>query len=132
MSVKGFYESKVKKNAYGKTPLLAPIGAIVWADTAIFGLFWTVVSVVIIILNDWILFWLTFSIFFVVRSFGETIYWLNQQFSKVNRNPIQKFWVTKIFHDDSVWFVYQIYWQCVTVVSLIASLYFGKLWLGNL
>jgi hypothetical protein len=80
-------------------------------------------------LNDWLLFWLIVSVFWAVRSWGETIYWLNQQFSTIERNPPKKHILYPIFHNDSVWFVHQIIWQCVTVISIVVSLYFGRLWL---
>ena len=35
--------------------------------------------------------WLVVSLFWVVRSTGEMIYWLNQQFSELNKNPIGYF-----------------------------------------
>lgn len=130
--VKGFSECKNKKNSYGKAHIFNLIGAFVWGDAVVFGLFWALVSMAVLLLNDWVLFLLTLSVFWAVRSLGETIYWFNQQFSKVDRNSPEKFWFYKIFQNDSVWFVYQIYWQCVTVISIILSIYLAHLWLGNL
>ena len=129
--VKGFKESKDKKNAYGLTPFF-PFGAFVWGDAVVFGFFWTAVFVVVLILNDWTLFLLIISVFWVVRSIGETIYWFNQQFSKINRNPPEKNWMFKYFHNDSVWFIHQIGWQCVTVISIIFSIYLTHIWLKSL
>lgn len=130
--IKGFYESKYKKNAYGKTKSLFFIGAFVWADAVVFGLFWTIVTISIIYLKDLRLFLLIISVFWVVRGLGESIYWFNQQFSTVNRNPIKHHTLYTIFHDDSVWFVDQIIWQCITVLSIVASIYFSWLWLQKL
>ena len=130
--VKGFKESKDKKNAYGLTPFLLLFGAFVWGDAVVFGAFWTLVSVAVFFLNDWVLFLLVISVFWVVRSIGETIYWFNQQFSKVNRNPPEKNWMYKYFHNDSVWFIHQIGWQCVTVISIIFSIYFANFWLQQI
>jgi len=50
----------------------------VWGDAVIFGLFWTVALIVAWVLKDWYLFLLIVSVFWVVRSLGETIYfsWL--------------------------------------------------------
>lgn len=129
--IKGYRQTKNKKNAYGDSPIFYPLGAFVWADAVVFGLFWILISVAALFLNDWILFLLTISVFWVVRSVGETVYWFNQQFSKINRNPPENYFIYKIFQNDSVWFVYQIYWQCLTVVSIIASLFFAKLWLSG-
>ncbi len=128
LSLKGFYESSAKKNVYGLTPHLFPFGIFVWGDAVIFGIFWTLVSVAVLILKDWILFLLIISVFWVVRSFGEAIYWLNQQFSTINRNPPEKLMFYKLFKNDSVWFIYQIFWQSITVVSLIFTIYFAKIW----
>ena len=128
LSLKGFYESYDKKNVYGLTPYLSPWGIFVWGDAVIFGIFWTLVSVAVLILKDWILFLLIISVFWVVRSFGEAIYWLNQQFSTINRNPPEKLMFYKLFKNDSVWFIYQIFWQSITVVSLIFTIYFAKIW----
>lgn len=129
--LKGFYESKYKQNAYGLTRPLLFIGAFVWGDAVIFGLFWAILSLLVLMLRDWNLFLLVVSIFWLVRSLGETVYWLNQQFSSLNRNPIKKLPWHSIFHNDSVWFIHQIIWQCVTVVSVVFSIYFASLWLKS-
>jgi len=127
--LKGFNECYKKKNAFGETPLLYPFGMFVWGDTVVFGIFWILVTVVVLLLNDWVLFLLIVSIFWVVRSLGESIYWINQQFSKLNRNPPEKFWFYKYFKNDSVHYVNQIFWQCVTVISIVFTIYFAKMWL---
>jgi hypothetical protein len=127
--LKGLDESKNKKNAYGMDGIFNLNGAFVWADEVVFGLFWTAASLVTLFLNDWILFLLLQSAFWLIRSIGETIYWFLQQFSTINRNPPEKFLIYKIFKNDSVWFVFQIGWQCLTVISLIATIYLSHLWL---
>ena len=129
---KALHECKVKKNAFGLTPPLTLIGAFVWADAVVFGLFWTLISLVSWWLDDWLLFLLIVSLFWVVRSVGETIYWFNPQFSTIDRNPPEKHLFYFIFQNDSVWFVHQIIWQSITVISLVASLYFGWAWLQAL
>lgn len=130
--LKALDECKNKNNAFGLTSRLLPIGAFVWGDAVVFGLFWAAASLTTLFLQDWLLFWLVTSIFWVIRSLGETIYWFNQQFSTINRNPPEKLPFHRIFHNDSIWFVEQIIWQCATVISIIASLYLAKLWLGGL
>ena len=130
--LKGFYETKYKKNAYGLTRPLLFVGIFVWGDAVIFGLFWLLSSIVTLLLKDWYLFLLIISVFWVVRSLGETIYWFNQQFSSLNRNPVKNLPWNSIFHNDSVWFIHQIIWQCVTVISVIFSIYFAASWLQNL
>ena len=130
--LKGFYETKYKKNAYGLTRPSLFVGIFVWGDAVIFGLFWLLSSIVTLLLKDWYLFLLIISVFWVVRSLGETIYWFNQQFSSLNRNPVKNLPWNSIFHNDSVWFIHQIIWQCVTVISVIFSIYFAASWLQNL
>lgn len=128
IAIKGLYESIKKKNSFKVTPYLFPLGIFVWADATVIGLFWMLFSLVSLILKDWILFLLFVSVYWVVRSLGETIYWLNQQFSKINRNPPEKMYLYKFIKNDSVWFIYQIFWQCITVVSFVFTIYFAKIW----
>ena len=130
--LKGFYETKYKKSAYGPTPSLSILGMFVWGDAVVFGLFWTISSIVAWFLKDWYLFLLIVSVFWMVRSLGETIYWFNQQFSKINRNPPEKLMGYSIFQNDSIWFAYQIFWQCVTVISIISTIYFAHIWLQRM
>ena len=129
--IKGYYESKYKKNAYGLTPHLLFLGIIAWGDAVVFGPFWIISSAISILLRDWYLFLLIVSVFWVVRSLGETIYWFNQQFSsKAYRwNKPEKLILNSVFHNDSIWYIYQIIWQCITVVSTILSIYLTRLWL---
>jgi len=129
--VKGYYECKYRKNAHGLTPQLILLGVIAWGDAVVFGPFWIVTSLVSYSLDDWYLLLLAISVFWVVRSVGETNYWFNQQFSTINRNPPEKLPFHSVFHNDSIWFVHQIIWQCVTVVSVIFTIYLTKLWLDS-
>lgn len=130
--MKGIYESMRKKKPYGETPFFFWMGIFVWGDAVVFSLFWFLTSTVSYLLDDWILFLLIVSVFWVVRSFGETLYWINQQFSDVKRNPPEKLRGYRFFGNDSIWFIYQIVWQCITVISLIATIYFANLWLMNI
>lgn len=131
ISIKGFWESYKKSNSYGLALQLGLLGIFVWGDAIIFGAFWAMVGVACLILNNWVLFLLIYSVFWVVRSLGETIYWFNQQFtSKKSDASTLPFY--KYVHNDSIWFIYQIFYQCVTVVSIITSLYLARLWLSGL
>lgn len=131
ISFKGFWETYKHKNAYRETPYLYPLSIYVWGDALVFGIFLGGAALVSIILSDWILFLLIASLFWLVRSIGETIYWFNQQFSTVIRAQPQRYWTHKIFHNDSVWFIFQIMNQCVTVITIITSMYLAKIWLGK-
>lgn len=132
-SIKGYIECKINKNAFGPSLLFSLLGAWVWGDTFIFGIFWFIVSIIFLfILKNWNLFLLTQSIFLTIRSFGEISYWINQQFSVVKRNPPKNLLGYRFFRDDSIWFIYQIICQCVTVILIIFTIYFAFLWLTNL
>ncbi len=127
-----FYQCRYKKNPFGQSYFFVFFGAFVYADLVVFGLFWAAISAITFFLQDFLLFLFIYALFWLVRSIGEAQYWFLQQFSSVNRNPVERFRLRKIFHNDSVWFVYQIYWQCLTVLSLVASVYLGVLWAMSL
>lgn len=130
--IKSFYECVKKKNPYGLTYIFRIYGAFVWADLVVFGIFWTLVSLLTLLFNNWYLFLLFLSLFWLIRSIGETTYWFNQQFSTINKNPINRFLMKRVFHNDSIWFVYQIFWQCMAVFFTITTIYITTLWLGSI
>jgi len=129
IAIKGLYQSTAKNNPFGQYFPLFFLGIFVWGDAVILGLFWSLISLTSVLLKDWILFLLILSLFWVVRSLGEIIYWLNQQFSPIIRNPPKNLMGYKFFRNDSIWFIYQVFWQCVMVVSLITTIYLSNLWL---
>lgn len=123
------WQCAFKNNPFGRCHL-AIFGSFVWGDAVVFSLFWVGLCVVTLsVVPDVNFFLFCASVFFIIRGLGETIYWLNQQFSKVDRNPPKNFWMERIFPGESVWFAYQIIWQVVTAVALIAAVYFGVKWL---
>jgi hypothetical protein len=126
--LKSFYESKYRKNVFGLTRPLLPLGIFVWADGVVLGIFWQLVSVLSLIAKSWLLFLLLVSIYWTVRGVGETIYWLNQQFSILNRNPPCTLPWQNIFHNDSIWFIHQLIWQCITVFGLLGTIHLLHLW----
>ncbi len=130
--VNSFHQTKHKKNAFGLTRPLFFIGAFVWADVVVFSPFWIVASLIPWYLQSWTLFLLILSVFWLVRSFGETLYWFNQQFSSINRNPIENLPLRSVFHNDSIWFVHQIFWQCISVLTIITTIYLSWSWLQQL
>ncbi len=130
LGVYSYNQCKSKKNSFGDTTLLyAVFGAFVYADMVVFGFFWVLIGILTLFLQDWLLFLLILSVFWLIRSIGETMYWFLQQFAPRRGNSPEKFRIHKIFHNDSVWFVIQIYWQCITILSIIATIYLTKLWL---
>jgi len=130
--LEGYRISSVKKQNLKWCGPFTLFGAFVWADMVIFGIFWAMASAVLLLINNWILFPVTLSVFWTVRSLGEVNYWFNQQFSTIVRYSFKdNRWLMRIFNDDyTVWFVIQIIMQCVAVISLLFSIYFIKLWLG--
>lgn len=129
-SVYGFYQCKHKKNAYGATYPLFILSTYVWGDAFIFGLFFAFSGIVTLFLNDWIMFLLIISIFWLVRSVGETIYWFLEQFATKHRNPYERLPFYKFFHNDSIWFIFQICNQCITVITIITTVYLFHIWLS--
>ena len=109
---------------------LFPWGAFVWGDIVVFGPFLGFVLTICFFLQDCLLLALLMSIFWLVRSLGETIYWFNQQFTSLKRNPPQKMPGYTLFKNDAIWFVYQIVWQCITVITIFTTVWFFKLWLN--
>ncbi|OGH10803.1 MAG: hypothetical protein A3B38_03825 [Candidatus Levybacteria bacterium RIFCSPLOWO2_01_FULL_36_13] len=129
--LKGLYEIK-KRNPYGLTKYLFFIGAFVWGDMFVLGPFWIISSAISLLLNNWYLFLLFVSLFWVIRSLGETIYWLNEQFAFKNRNPPQTLNFHKLINGEAIWFIYQLFWQCIFVISTVFSVYFINRWLQTL
>jgi hypothetical protein len=125
----GFYKTKFKKNPFGLSLAFNLLGAFVWGDLVVFGVFWMLAAAAAFLLKDFLLFLLTFSSFWFIRSLGETIYWLLEQFSKKTLNKPETLWTSKIFTGSSCWFAMQIFWQCTAVIFLILSIYLIKLWL---
>ena len=125
----GFFLSSQRNKVFTETPWLWWLGIFVWGDAIIIGTFWFLASLTTWLLKDWILFLLIISIFWLVRSIGETIYWFLEQFSTITRNEPKNLWGYRWVKNDSIWFLNQIFWQCITVVTSITSLYLAKLWL---
>jgi hypothetical protein len=132
LTAKAYFECKYKQNAFKDTPFLLLLGSFVWADQVVFGVFWSGLAIFSLYTSNWLTFLLSTSLFWLTRSVGETIYWFNQQFSTIQRNPPEKYFLFTVFHNDSVWFVYQIFWQCMTVIFMLTSLYLAKIWLATI
>lgn len=129
--LKGFHEVKDKKNVYGLAEHFGFLGIFVWGDAVVIGPFWMLICAVVLFVQDWYLFLVIFSIFWVVRSAGEVIYWICEQFAGTHRNPPQTLRFYKFIKSDAIWFIYQLFWQCILVISIIASIFFSRLWLQS-
>ncbi len=118
-----------RRNPFGLSRFFLPLGSFVWIDTVVFGAFFSLISIICLLTQQFILFWLVFSVFWLIRSIGEQMYWFHEQFTTVHRNHPNSLWPYRWFKGQEVWVVMQIFWQCVAVISLIASFYFLKVWL---
>jgi hypothetical protein len=131
--VKGFIETKYKKNAYKLVPFYLIItGIFVWGDAVVISMFWVLASLFSLIVGNWILFLLIISSFWFIRALGEATYWFNQQHSKVIRYSPKEMIGYNIYHNDSIWFGYQIFAQCIAVISFILTIYLSYLFLTGL
>lgn len=124
-----FLGLKNRKNPFGLTPQFNLISAFVWVDTIVFGAFFTLVSLICLTIQDYILFWLIFAVFWTIRSIGEQMYWFHEQFTLKHRNPPSTLWPSKFFKGEEVWIIMQIVLQCISVVSIIGSVYLFSIWL---
>lgn len=125
----GVKNTRFKKNPYGLARWFSFLGAFVWVDAVTFGLFFFLVSLISLILQNLTLLLLIFSVFWVVRSVGETIYWFFEQFANPHKNKPETLKGHTFFPSDSIYIHYQIFWQCVSVISIIASVYLFMKWL---
>lgn len=127
-----FLKSRIecqRKNSFGLVRRLSFLGMFVWGDVLILAPFWMIISSVSLLLNDWLLFILFVSAFWLVRSLGETLYWFLQQFAVVKRDPPESLAGYRFVKNESIWFMYQVMWQCITVISLVATIFFAHRWL---
>ncbi len=130
--IQSLFKCQTHEGRVGKPYRICELyGSFVWADHVVFGLFWTVMAFVALLLQDWIFFLLTISLFWFIRSIGETVYWILQQFLPRKGNEPEKYWINKIVTGEGVWFIHQIIWQCVSVITLLTSIYLTFLWLSN-
>jgi len=127
--VRGWYLCKYKQGAFTRTPWLYPLSIFVWADAVVFGAFLGLSALICFLFSDFILFLLILSLFWLVRSIGETIYWFCEQFATNHKNPVDTLPFQNVFHGEAIWFVFQIFMQCVTVVTAITTVYLFSLWL---
>ncbi|MDQ5951593.1 MAG: hypothetical protein QG639_874 [Patescibacteria group bacterium] len=128
-----FFVSKTqcaRHNSFGITRKLSFLGMFVWGDVLMLAPFWIGVSILCLILQDWWLFLLIVSAFWLVRGIGETLYWFLQQFATVKRDPPESLAGYRFVKNESIWFMYQVMWQCLTVISLIATIYTAYMWLS--
>ena len=123
VSIFGAYQIHDKRKQFTETKLLSIVGIFVWADAPIIGLFWALVSAISIYSNSTRIFIILFFLFWIVRSQGEVVYWLNEQFAQTKRNKPECLLGNRFCKGESIYIMYQLYWQCVCVFSLFGLLY---------
>jgi len=129
--VLAIHQCRYKNNPFGLMHWLWPMGAFVWGDVLVLAIFWIIASIVAYALDSPLLFLLIFSVFWVVRSAGEVMYWLLEQFSeKVRNKPSDLLGQSVVNGSEAIWFLYQVFWQCVLVCALIASVWLGAQFLS--
>lgn len=112
-----------QNNFFGLCPLLLPFGAFVWIDGVILCAFWIVFLGITLVVSSWKFFFLVYGVFWMVRSLGEIIYWIHEQFAVHHRNlPHTLGLAYKLFPNESVWIVMQLFWQIVLIVSILGLL----------
>jgi len=113
----------LKGKSYGKWWGLNIIGAFVWGDAIVFGLFWVIISIIFIFFQSWLWFLIVVCVFWFIRSIGETIYWFLNQFIPLKHNQPENFFFYRLVRNDSVYFIAQIWWQCMATVFLALLIY---------
>ena len=122
----GWYQNR--RNPFGLARGLTPLGAFVWGDGLIIGIFWIMACGVMLILNRADLFGLVWLIFWWVRAMGEVGYWLNEQFISKHRNKPKDLWGHELLPGEAIYFGYQLFWQMVMVGCSLGILWkFGML-----
>lgn len=121
-----------RKNPFGISRRFLPFSAFVFIDSVVFGPFFVIVSLFCLLLNQWILFLLIFSVFWTVRSIGEQVYWFHEQFAVKHRNVPSTLWPHKLFKGEEIWVVMQTFWQCISVIGIILSVYLFYIWFRSL
>lgn len=109
-------------NAFQETRYLGWIGIFVVGDALVIIPFWILLSLICLYLHSWHYFFLGVSLFWVVRAHGEVQYWIHEQFASTHRNDPKNLFGYGLVKSDAIWFLYQIFWQCVTVLALLTSL----------
>jgi len=105
-------------------------GTFILGDAIVFSLLFFIVSLVLIYKNDFRYTLLTFLLFWIVRSAGEVVYWLNYQFTSIHPHPVmnQLEFLTGPISEKSVYILYQAANQAILVVWLIVLFVLIKNW----
>ncbi|GIW62412.1 MAG: hypothetical protein KatS3mg090_0238 [Patescibacteria group bacterium] len=110
------------KEDFKLTPYLFLLGMFVKVDIPLISIFWIVSSIFALYLNNFLIFSTLFFGFWSIRSLGEVVYWLLQQFSLVKRNPPERLCFSSYFKGEAVWVVYQVFWQVILIFVFLGFL----------
>lgn len=127
------YGVKHRLKSYWQSPPFFLLGAFIYGDILPLSIFWIAVSIICFALQDILLFYLILSLFWLVRSVGETIYWFHQQFTprKWELEHFVRLPFYNIVKEDSIWIIYQVICQCITVITIITSVKLFVIWLAK-
>lgn len=107
-----------------------PLGSFVWEDLFVFCIYFTVLTLIAILNSSTKIFLLGFSIFWLVRSVGETIYWFLQQFIVPTHYPHNVSSHLKTMHlifgnisDQQGMILLQVMFQVITMASIFGIIY---------
>jgi hypothetical protein len=105
-------------------------GTFILGDAIVFSIFFFIASLVLIYKNDIRYTLLTFLMFWIVRSAGEVVYWLNYQFTFIHPHPVrnQLEFLTGSIPESSVYILYQAANQALLIAFLILLFLLIKNW----
>jgi len=110
-------------------------GVFILGDATFFSIFFFIVSLILIYKNDIRYTLLVFLIFWIVRSAGEVVYWLNYQFASIHPHELQLVPVRNQFElltgplqEKEVYILYQVVNQLTLITCLILLFVLIKNW----
>lgn len=111
------------------------IGAFVWEDLFIFSVLGVFITSMVLLLRDIRIAYLSFTVFWIVRSAGETLYFFLEQFTKDKMYPhvlTHHFAILRnIFgeiSDQKCFIIMQIAFQTILVCSIVSTIYILLNW----
>ncbi len=110
-----------------------PIGAFVWEDMLVFGILHALLALISLLSSNTLIWVISFLVFWIVRSAGETLYFFLQQFIVPKHHPhdisAQLQMVRKLFgniSDQKCFILLQVTMQSLLVLSLLSLIYLLK------
>lgn len=117
----------LKGNFSGIAWVFAPLGIFIWGDALILGPFITSICLWLYFKNKTVWTGLFFSTFAGIRSFIETVYALNAQFSDTIR-PWETNWasleIVKPLGKQEIFVIWQLIFTCIFILSTLSFVHF--------